>query len=60
MKVVITIECDNEAFKPKAKKEVRRILNELNKLCFMNLRIIGYLPLLDINGNKVGTFEVIE
>lgn len=55
MKITITIKTDNAAFEDRYEHQMEEILN---KVTFMvvNGREIGYL--YDINGNKVGGFEV--
>ena len=58
MKIRIEINCDNAAFEDDPATEVERILKNLTG----KLRLPGMedLPLMDINGNKVGTLTVEE
>jgi hypothetical protein len=58
MKARITIEMNGTAFNPGPHQELARILHDLaNKIRHGALM---QLPLLDSNGNKVGTFEIKE
>ena len=62
MNITISINCDNAAFHPMPGYEISRILSDLAQ------QLDGDLadqegevrrPLLDINGNRVGYFEVL-
>lgn len=55
MTAKITINCDNAAFDDGPATELARILRKLIK------RIedgADYLPIMDVNGNKVGEFQI--
>jgi hypothetical protein len=61
VKFTLTINMDNAAFEPYNGNQLALILERFSK------RLEGYdftpgegLPLMDINGNKVGTWEVTE
>ena len=61
MKIRIEINCDNAAFEDDMFGEVNRILGE--KLPGLSSEIAepgDSYPLMDINGNKVGTLTVEE
>lgn len=61
MKVQITIDCDNEAFRDDAAGEVARILEELAlKIDWLDYEkpLTGGTTLYDANGNPVGAFVV--
>lgn len=61
MKLVITIETDNDAFADFPELEVSRILNRLMlKLRGYSLGHLDGTVLHDANGNDVGTFEVVK
>lgn len=63
MDVKITINCDNAAFEGSTKCEIRRILKDLvdNKLSrYGVLKDGAYFSLIDVNGNKVGEFNVTD
>lgn len=51
MKFVLTIDCDNDAFREDTATEIRRILSEE---LLPRLDAVGHLNLHDINGNRVG------
>jgi len=55
MKIIVEIKTDNAAFEDRYEHQMEEILN---KMTFMVVsgRKIGYL--YDLNGNKVGGFEV--
>jgi hypothetical protein len=56
-KLTIEIDTDNDAFGPRFDFEASRILIELaKKIKGRNLHEPQYIPLIDINGNKVGEF----
>lgn len=59
MKVIITIEVDNDAFQPEPSKELARILKELSDK-ISHKGIEDKRPLYDINGNNVGWLEVMK
>ena len=58
MKLRITIDLENEAFKPHAVDEIDRILRDYVK----PLALLGdpNCPLIDINGNTVGKSEILK
>lgn len=59
MKIVITIDTDNDAFQPNEtskENEVMRILRMLADDIFQHN--IRSNPIYDINGNKVGEFKI--
>ncbi len=60
MNIQITINCDNAAFDGISgeKQEIIRILN--NIACNLKEPYICNFSLYDLNGNKIGKFEVIE
>ena len=62
MKLIIEIDMDNAAFNRDAggwEQEATRILMRLTELEFVDLDRIGdQEPLIDVNGNKVGTAEL--
>jgi len=58
MQVIIQIKCDNEAFEGYPECEVSRILKDLAKMVLHHG--MNDHSLFDVNGNKVGKFEVKE
>ncbi len=67
MRLIIEIEMSNAAFGPRDSPnwnpgwtfEATRILGSLSRSCFGLLDKVGdTMPLLDANGNKVGTAEL--
>ena len=59
MKITITIECDNEAFKPDPSDEVRAILTEMMAAArYADFRTLDGRKLRDSNGNTVGKIAV--
>ncbi len=63
MKVLIEINCDNDAFGDTPYREVSRILDSLGDKIgefHISLKEEGINPIFDINGNKVGTLIVEE
>ena len=56
MQVIITIKCDNAAFEGYPEAEVSRILRDLSTMVLH--RGMDDRSLLDVNGNRVGTFAV--
>ena len=61
MRVIITINCDNDAFRPEG-LEVARILREQADRIEQRISIRGSDAsiLRDFNGNRCGEFEVME
>jgi hypothetical protein len=57
MKINITIECNNAAFENTPEVETARILRELARKV-EQLGLNDNIPLIDMNGNKVGKLEV--
>ena len=55
MKFTLEIECDNAAFEPDARREISRILLAAVKSVQTG---VTYTPIFDINGNRVGTWEI--
>lgn len=55
MKFILEIDCDNAAFEPDAKREIARILRRAASKIDDN---DSYQHLRDINGNKVGKWEI--
>lgn len=61
MELKIRIEMDNAAFEDEPSVEVSRILRKIIKeIDGLSLSVGTYIPLMDANGNKVGTAEVAE
>ena len=64
MKFTIEITCDNAAFHPFDGQEIRRILSKLGRILPDEMSDMAdqagevYRTLADINGNRVGHFEV--
>lgn len=59
MKILIEIECGNDAFQPYPGFEVARILTELSDKINPTLDVDDELSLFDKNGNNVGSVKVI-
>ncbi len=65
MNITISIDCDNAAFDPMPGYEISRILSDLAQQLHGDLADLAdqegevRRPLLDINGNRVGYFEVL-
>lgn len=65
MNITISIDCDNAAFHPMPGYELSRILSDLAQKMECDLTDLAdqdgevNRPLLDINGNRVGYFEVL-
>ena len=61
MKATMTIDMDNAAFQEAQdpQVELRRILLQVSD-CLHGMGPIDYIPLIDINGNRVGKFEIME
>jgi hypothetical protein len=57
MKINITIECNNAAFENAPEVETARILRELARKV-EQLGLNDNIPIIDMNGNKVGKLEV--
>ena len=59
MKAQITISMDNAAFQSAQdpQVELRRILLQVCD-CLHGMGSIDYIPLIDINGSRVGKFEI--
>ncbi len=61
MKATIKIEMDNAAFEEENGREIARILRKLAARVENQNVMDGYqFPLIDVNGNKVGTVEITE
>lgn len=61
MKILITLNTDNDAFEGYPELEVSRILNRLVlSLRGYSMQALDGMPLLDANGNTVGTFELVK
>jgi len=55
LNVRIKINCENDAFADNCEGEVARLLREVaKKISNGELDRLGYLPIMDANGNKVG------
>jgi len=60
MEIKILIKCDNAAFAETGSIEAARILEQLAHRLETDVMTEGdFLPLRDINGNTVGSYEVI-
>ena len=65
MNITISIDCDNAAFDPMPGYEISRILSDLAQQLHGDLADLAdqegeiYRTLKDINGNRVGHFEVL-
>lgn len=62
-KIIIAICVEDDAFANAPRTELSRILNGILqdiKSRTFNFRVGSYIPLMDINGNKVGEFNVVE
>jgi hypothetical protein len=66
VKLTIEIQCDNDAFYPEPGPEVARILSNLADRIRLEVARGGhgdldaYCPLMDYNGNRVGSATVTE
>ena len=60
MELKITISLDNDAFDKDNDIELARILREFANTCEYAQLLAGNGNLRDINGNKVGTWQVTE
>lgn len=65
MKVKIEFLCDNAAFEgqncgPEIARLLRKLADQAEGLQYDSDELYWQLPLFDINGNKVGTFQVTE
>jgi hypothetical protein len=60
MKVIIEIDCDNDAFAGDTKGEIRRILAAAFAAGNGLLRTMDGRKLSDVNGNTVGSIRVKE
>lgn len=61
MTVTITIQCDNDAFEPEPRIELESMLEVLAERIYarhISLKPGSQTPLLDSNGNTIGSFEV--
>jgi hypothetical protein len=60
-KVIIEIECENDAFEPHPEVEVAEILRRLSDRMYDSgiVEDIG-LTILDSNGHKVGTIRLVN
>lgn len=58
MSITIKIDTDNAAFEDSPGYEVARILRQLADKINQFDGLAGYIKLYDVNGNKVGAFEV--
>ena len=60
----LKIDMENDAFKDYASNELARMLDELSKKIWRQgvyfLQQQGHTSIKDINGNKIGCFEVIR
>lgn len=60
MKFTLEIECDNAAFEDDATVEIARILRQLAESVPNLAGTYGFIPLRDINGNRVGRAALHE
>ena len=61
MRITIEINCDNAAFEDDPAQEVKRILSNLSlRFDEMFTLPVGLIPLLDTNGNTVGSAEMSD
>jgi hypothetical protein len=59
LSVTVKITCENAAFADDCEGEVARLLKQAaKKVEAGELERLGYIPLMDINGNKVGSVEI--
>lgn len=59
MKFTLEITCGNDAFEESAEHEVSRILDDLSHRIYRGERF-DRVPLLDLNGNRVGFAQFTE
>jgi hypothetical protein len=61
MKVTITINMDNAAFDEEPRYELARILGGLSSTIeLFGIESVSQDPILDINGNRVGSLSLTE
>jgi hypothetical protein len=58
MKFTLEIDLANDAFQPQPHDELHRIVQLIADALTVPCPLPGYVPLLDSNGNTVGTMEV--
>lgn len=59
MTITITIDCNNAAFDP-PEPEIARILKTVCDKLEYSIGHIDGIPLMDVNGNRVGRVEITD